>query len=63
MVVLSLSSVPEETGSHIHDLKNVYVHTRCWRVQAQYFGLQISFLVVSSEFFLIALVLSLSFFL
>ena len=34
MVVLSLSLVPEETGSHIYD-KNMHI-TRWWHVQAQY---------------------------
>ena len=59
MVVLSLSLVPEATGSRVHDIKNM--HICCCHVHAQYsFFRSFSFLLVSSVFFMIAFLLSLA---
>ena len=54
MVVLSLSSVPEATGSRVHDIKNMHMLLPCSR---PIFFLPI-ILLVSSVFFMIAFLLS-----
>ena len=55
MVVLSLSSVPEATGSRVHDMKNMHMLLPCSR--PIFCFRSFSFLLVSSVFFLIAFLL------